>query len=85
MDTDEHILWLNWEERSDDRPLFHKGWKSIPGEALLAIHPFDHEQFTNLNTVATGTRLQLIIQEISKGKRQILSWQSMQGPPKTPI
>lgn len=85
MDLDEQILWLNWEERSDDRPWFYSGWKPVSGEALLAIHPLDHEQFTTLKTVATGTRLQLIIQEILKGKRQVLSWQPVPASPKTPI
>jgi len=27
IDKEEKIIWLDWTQRSDDRPLFNAGWK----------------------------------------------------------
>ena len=37
LDLEEETIWLNWEYRSDDRPLFHGGWKPVPGEACCVL------------------------------------------------
>ena len=85
IEQEEEIIWLNWEERSDDRPLFSHGWKMVPGEATLAVHPGDKKQFANLKVLALGTPLQLIIQKDTTGHRRILSWHDRRTSPKTPI
>jgi hypothetical protein len=85
IESDEQIIWLNWEERSDDRPLFQSGWKLIPGEATLAVHPDNAEQFAALQQLPMGTELELIIQENDPGKRRILSYRDRAMPPKVPL
>lgn len=85
IESDEQIIWLNWEERSDDRPLFKTGWKMIPGEATLAVHPENAEQFAALQQLPIGTALELIIQENDPGKRRILSFRDRAMPPKVPL
>ena len=85
IEDDEHILWLNWEERSDDRPLFYSGWQRVPGDPTLAVHPIDEKQFAMLKNLTLGTHLQLIIQKDSEGHRRILSWQDRSTSPKTPL
>jgi hypothetical protein len=85
IDDDEQIIWLNWEERSDDRPLFQGGWQTIPGEAIIAVHPNNAEQFAALQQVPRGTALELIIQEKTQGTRRILSYRDRATPPKVPL
>jgi len=85
IERDEQIIWLNWEERSDDRPLFQTGWQVIPGEATLAVHPDNAEQFAALQQLAKGTRLELIIQANEFGNRRILSYRDQSTPPKIPL
>jgi hypothetical protein len=85
IDEDEQIIWLNWEERSDDRPLFQGGWQAIPGEAIIAVHPDNAEQFAALQQVPRGTALELIIQEKIQGTRRILSYRDQATPPKVPL
>jgi hypothetical protein len=85
IETDEQIIWLNWEERSDDRPMFRTGWKLIPGEATLAVHPDNAEQFAALKQLPMGTGLELIIQEQERGNRRILSYRDRAMPPKVPL
>lgn len=85
IEQEEQIIWLNWEERSDDRPLFQGGWHVIPGEATLAVHPANAEQFAALQKLPTGTALELIIEAGEQGKRQILSFRDRTTPPKIPL
>jgi len=85
IERDEQIIWLNWEERSDDRPLFQTGWLAIPGEATLAVHPDNAEQFAALQQIPKGTALELIIQANEHGNRRILSFRDQSTPPKVPL
>ena len=85
IERDEQIIWLNWEERFDDRPLFQTGWQSIPGEATLAVRPANAEQFSALQELPNGTRLELIIQANEQGHRRILSFQDRSTSPKVPL
>jgi len=85
IEREEQIIWLNWEERSDDRPLFQTGWQWIPGEATLAVRPANAEQFSALQELPNGTRLELIIQANEQGHRRILSFQNRSTSPKVPL
>ncbi|MDH5296805.1 MAG: hypothetical protein OEW26_06715 [Nitrospirota bacterium] len=85
IEPEEQIIWLNWEERSDDRPLFQTGWQAIPGEATLAVRPANAEQFSALQELPNGTRLELIIQANEQGHRRILSFQDRSTSPKVPL
>jgi hypothetical protein len=85
IERDEQIIWLNWEERSDDRPLFQTGWQAIPGEATLAVHPGNAEQFAALQQFSIGTALELIVRTNVQGKRQILSYRDRSISPKVPL
>ncbi len=85
IEQDTRILWLNWEERSDDRPLFYTGWKRVPGDPTLAVHPTDDKQFAALKHLPPGTPLELIIQIDSEGNRRILSWHDPSMSPKVPL
>lgn len=85
IEREEQIIWLNWEERSDDRPLFQSGWQPVPGEATLAVRPDSADQFAALQQLAIGTALELIIQANEQGQRRILSYQNRATPPKVPL
>lgn len=85
IEREEQIIWLNWEERSDERPLFQMGWKMIPGEATLAVHPSNDEQFAAIQQLPLGTALELIVQENEYGHRRILSYHDLSTPPKVPL
>ncbi len=85
IEVEEEIIWLNWDQRSDARPLFSTDWKFVPGEATLAVHPTDTIQFQELRQLEKGTSLQLIIQDNGKGHRHILSFQNLTFPPKVPL
>lgn len=85
IDRDEQIIWLNWNERSDDGPLFQTGWQAIPGEATLAVYPANAEQFTTLQQFSIGTALELVVQTSKQGKRHILSYQDRSISPKVPL
>ena len=85
IDREEQIIWLNWQERSDDRPLFQSGWQLIPGEATLAVHPDNAEQFVALQQIPNGAALELIIQADGNGNRRILSYRDRSIPPKVPL
>lgn len=84
IDFDGPVLWLNWHQRSSD-PSFEMGWHTVPGEAMLAVHPHDSESIVDLRTLRKGTAVELIIQLDSEGKRRILSFRSMSQPPKVPL
>jgi len=85
IEPEEQIIWLNWVERSDDRPLFQAGWQLIPGEATLAVYPDNAEQFSTLKQLSMGTALELVIQTNKQGKRRILSFQDRSTSPKVPL
>ena len=85
IEKDRQTLWLNWEQRSDERPLFDSGWKLVPGDATLAVQPRDSEQWEKLSTLSKGLPLELIVQDDGKGHRHILSFEDISGPPKIPL
>ena len=85
IEKDRQTLWLNWEQRSDERPLFESGWKLVPGDATLAVQPRDSEQWEKLSTLSKGLPLELIVQDDGKGHRHILSYEDISGPPKIPL
>ena len=85
IDFDGLVIWLNWEQRSDDAPLFQAGWKLVPGEALLAVHPRTSNSIIDLRTLRNGTAVELIIQLDSEGKRRILSFRDTSQPPEVPL
>ncbi|RMH07519.1 MAG: hypothetical protein D6704_04965 [Nitrospirae bacterium] len=85
IDIEGQTLWLNWEQRSDDRPLFKSGWWAVPGKPMLAVHPADTRQFEALQRIPRGTRLELIIQLDEEGKRRILSYKDLSLPPEVPL
>ena len=85
VEVDEKIVWLDWEQRSDARPLFNTSWKFVPGEPTLAVHPTDTGQFEELRQIPKGTPLELIIKDDGKGHRHILSYRDMNIPPKVPL
>ena len=84
IDFDGPVLWLNWHQRSGD-PSFEMGWHTVPGEAMLAVHPHESESIVDLRALRKGTAVELIIQLDSEGKRRILSFRSMSQPPKVPL
>ncbi len=85
IDFDGLVIWLNWEQRSDDAPLFQAGWKLVHGEALLAVHPQTSNSIIDLRTLRNGTTVELIIQLDSEGKRRILSFRDTSQPPEVPL
>jgi len=85
IDKEEKIIWLDWTQRSDDRPLFIAGWKWVPGEATLAVHPTDPTQFDQLQQIPKGTAIEMVIQLDQGGQRRILSYQDLSLPPKVPL
>ncbi len=84
IEQEEQIIWLNWAERSDDRPLFQSGWHMVPGDATLAVHPNNAEQFAELQQLAKGTPVEMVIQANEFGHRRILSYQD-RTTPKIPL
>ncbi len=85
IEKDRQTLWLNWEQRSDARPLFETGWNFVPGDATLAVQPRDSEQWEKLSSLSKGLPLELIVQDDGKGHRHILSFEDISGPPKIPL
>lgn len=85
IDTTERIIWFNWEQRSDARPLFDDGWGMVLGDATLAVHPTDSSQFEKLQHIPKGTTLEMVIQFDPEGNRRILSFQDLSSPPKIPL
>ena len=85
IDFDGPVLWLNWHQRSGGPPFFETGWQTVPGEAILAVHPRDLDSIVDLRALRKGTAVELIIQRDSEGKRRILSFHSTSEPPKVPL
>lgn len=84
IDLEGQIVWLNWRERSDDRPYFLMGWRPVPGDATLAVHPQSIELFNELQQFKKGDAIEMIIQIDTDGKRRILSYHDLSIPPKVP-
>ncbi len=85
IDLEGTIIWLDWQEQSDDPPYFQMGWKPVPGDATLAVHPKDLDQFYELQQFRKGAAIEMIIQLDPKGKRRILSYHDLSLPHKVPL
>ncbi len=85
IDLEGTIIWLNWHERSNDRPYFQTQWRPVPGEATLAVHPQDLDQFNELRQFPNGSAIEMVIQLDSEGKRRIHSYHDLSQPPKIPM
>jgi hypothetical protein len=85
IDKAEQNIWLNWEQRSDDRPLFDTGWKLVPEDTTLLVYPQDSAQYKELEQIARGTPIEMVIQFDQEGHRRILSYQNLSHPLKIPL
>ena len=85
IDKEEQGIWLNWEQRSDDRPLFDTGWKLVPEDTTLLVYPQDPAQYKELEPMAKGTPIEMVIQFDQKGHRRILSYQDLSQGRKVPL
>jgi len=85
IDKAEQNIWLNWEQRSDDRPLFDTGWKLVPEDTTLLVYPQDPAQYQELKLMTKGTPIEMVIQFDQKGHRRILSYQDLSQPRKIPL
>ena len=82
IDKAEQNIWLNWEQRSDDRPSFKTDWKLVPEDTTLLVYPQDSAQYQELELMAKGTPIEMVIQLDEKGHRRILSYQDLSQPRK---
>jgi hypothetical protein len=85
IDKAEQNIWLNWKQRSDDRPSFDTGWKLVPEDTTLLVYPQDSAQYKELEPLAKGTPIEMVIQFDQKGHRRILSYQDLSQPRKIPL
>ena len=85
VDKAEKNIWLNWEQRSDDRPLFDTGWKLVPEGTTLLVYPMDVAQYQELEPLAKGTPMEMVIQFDQEGHRIILSYQDLTHGRKIPL
>ncbi len=85
IDLENTTIWLNWHERSDDRPFFKTQWQPVPGDAMLAVHPINLGQFNELRQFSKGSPIEMVIQLDSEGKRRILSYHDLSHPPQIPM
>jgi len=85
IDKAEQNIWLNWEQRSDDRPLFDTGWKLVPEGTTLLVYPQDTTQYQELKHIEKGTPIEMVIQFDQEGHRRILSYQNLSQPRKIPL
>jgi hypothetical protein len=85
IDKEEQGIWLNWEQRSDDGPLFETGWKLVPGDSTLLVYPDSPAQFEKLEHISKGTPIEMIIQMGKEGRRRILSYQDLSLPREIPL
>ena len=85
VDKAEKNIWLNWEQRSDDRPLFDHGWKLVPEGTTLLVYPTDAAQYQELEPLAKGTPIEMVIQIDKEGHRIILSYQDLSQGRKIPL
>jgi hypothetical protein len=85
IDKEEQNIWLNWEQRSDDRPLFDTGWKLVPEDTTLLVYPQDSAQYQELEPLAKGTPIEMVIQFDQNGHRRILSYHDLSQGRKVPL
>ena len=85
VDKAEKNIWLDWEQRSDDRPLFDTGWKLVPEGTNLLVYPMDAVQYQELEPLAKGTPVEMVIQIDQEGHRIILSYQDLSQGRKIPL
>ena len=85
IDKAEQNIWLNWEQRSDDRPVFDTGWELVPEGTTLLVYPQDPGQYQELEPMAKGTPIEMVIQFDQKGHRRILSYQDLSQGRKFPL
>ncbi len=85
IDKEEQNIWLDWEQRSDDHPLFETDWKLVPEGTTLLVYPQDAAQYQKLEHIAKGTPIEMIIQLDPQGHRRILSYQNLSQPRKVPL
>ncbi len=85
IDKEEKNIWLDWEQRSDDRPIFDTNWKLVPEGTTLLVYPQDSVQYEELKPMAKGTPIEMIIQLDPDGHRRILSYQDLSQPRKIPL
>ena len=85
IDKAEKNIWLNWEERSDDRPLFDTDWKLVPEGTTLLVYPMDAAQYKELEPLAKGTPVEMVIQIDQEGHRIILRYQDLSQGRKIPL
>ena len=84
-DQEEQVLWIDWESRSDDRPLFTTGWMNVPGDPTLAVHPSEPELLQAFPRMPKGTAIEMVVQLDPEGKRRILSFVDLTHPRKVPL
>ncbi len=85
LDKAEKNIWLDWKQRSDDRPSFNEGWKLVPEGTTLLVYPEDSAQYQELEPLVKGTPIEMIIQIDPEGHRRILSYQDLSHGRKVPI
>ncbi len=85
IDKAEKNIWLDWEQRSDDRPSFNDGWKLVPEGTTLLVYPQDVAQYQELEPLVKGTPIEMVIQLDPEGHRRILSYQDLSHGRKVPI
>jgi len=85
IDKGEKNIWLDWEQRSDDRPAFDTGWKLVPEGTTLLVYPQDTAQYEELESLEKGTPIEMIIQLNPEGHRRILSYQDLSRGRKIPL
>lgn len=77
VDRDEGAIWLDWEQRLEERSMFPKGWTSIKDGSILLLYPRDRNQFRALDRLPTGTALEMVVQLTDDDRRRILSFKNL--------
>ena len=85
IDKEEKNIWLDWEQRSDDRPTFDTGWKLVPEGTTLLVYPQNGAQYEELEPMEKGTPIEMIIQLDPEGHRRVLSYQDLSQGRKIPL
>jgi hypothetical protein len=82
IDKKKQNIWVDWAQLSVERPSFEKGWTLVPGEWTIAVQPLNQAQFYDLQQMAKGTVLELVIQVDQEGVRRILFFHELARLPK---
>ena len=85
IDKGEKNIWLDWEQRSDDRPAFDTGWKLVPEGTTLLVYPQNAAQYEELEPIEKETPIEMVIQLDPEGHRRILSYQDLSQGRKIPL